>query len=108
MRTPVVVELDPVADHATGVLLVLEAVPVDTRLLQGAALDHAVLLRTVRGDERLPQAVAAHQTRVAATGEDQAVVGPQQEGRTHPAQGAEARDQGLLQRRLSGLGLGAA
>ena len=68
MRAPVVVELDPVADHAAGVLLVLETVAVDALLLQCAddPLDHAVLLRTVRRVELLSQTVAAHQTRVAA------------------------------------------
>lgn len=50
-----VVELDPVADHSHRVLLGFEAVPVDALLLQGAdhALDHAILLRAVRGDELL-------------------------------------------------------
>lgn len=79
-----VVELDPIADHSAGVLLVFEAVAVRALLLQGAddPLDHAVLLRAVRRDELLFQSVAAHQLRVAATGEHQAVVGPQQERRT--------------------------
>lgn len=46
VRAPVVVELDPVADHAAGVLLAFEAVPMCALLLQGAddPLDHPVLL----------------------------------------------------------------
>lgn len=38
------------------------------------ALDHAVLLRAVRGDELLLQPVAFDQCRVAAAGEHQAVI----------------------------------
>lgn len=38
------------------------------------ALDHAVLLRAVRGDELLLQAIAFDQGRVAAAGEHQTVV----------------------------------
>lgn len=55
MRTPVVVELDPVADHPDRVLLALEAIAVCTLLLQRAddTLDHAVLLRAMRRDELL-------------------------------------------------------
>ena len=76
MWAPEVVELDPVTQHAHRMLLGLEAVPVGALLLQGSdePLDHAVLLRAVRGDEFLLQAIAAHQTRVMAAGEDQAVV----------------------------------
>jgi hypothetical protein len=59
---PVVVKLDLVTDHARGVLLTLEAMPVDALFLQGTgdALHHAVLLRAVPGNELLPQAVAAN------------------------------------------------
>jgi hypothetical protein len=87
MRPAVVVEADPVADDAAGVLQRLEAVPVCALLLQGSndAFHHAVLLRRVRLDELLPEAVAAHQGGVAATGEDQAVVAAQQEGGAGPA-----------------------
>ena len=94
-----VVELDPVADHSHRVLLGFEAVPVDALLLQGAdhALDHAVLLRAVRGDELLAQAVAADQSGVVPTGKYQAVVRTQQGRLPYPAQRAEAADQGRLQ-----------
>jgi len=69
VRSAVVVGLDPVADDTHREALDLEAVPVHTLLPQGSnqALEHAVLLRAVRGDEFLLQAVDA-------TGEDQAVV----------------------------------
>ncbi|WP_435166963.1 hypothetical protein [Falsirhodobacter sp. 1013] len=78
----------------------LEAVSVNALLLQRPddALDHAVLLRAVRGDELLAEAVAANQTRVMAAGEDQAVVRSQQELPVDAAQRAEAVDQGMLQR----------
>lgn len=98
-----VVELDPAADHAHGVLLGFEAVAVHALLLQRPdhALHHAVLLRAVRGDELLLQAVAAHQPRVRTTGENQAVVRPQQERRGDAPKRAVARDQHLLQRLIS-------
>ena len=71
MRSAVVVELDPVTDHAHGMALVLEAVPVRALLFQcpDQAQGHAVLLWAVRGDELLLQTVAAHQPGVEATGE---------------------------------------
>ena len=71
MWTLVVVKLNPVADHAAGVLQRLEAIPVLAILLQCTddALDHAVLLRAVCRDEFLTQAVATHQCREAAAGE---------------------------------------
>ncbi len=76
MWTPVVVELDPVADHTGRMLLALEAVTVDALLLQGAddALEHAVLLWAVRGNELLLQTIAAHQPGVVTAGEDQTIV----------------------------------
>lgn len=51
VRAPMVVELDPVADHTGGVLLPFGPVAVNALLLQDAvdAFHHAVLLRTVRG-----------------------------------------------------------
>ena len=100
MWAPVVVEVDPVADEAAGVLQRLEPVPMHALLLERAdhPLDQAVLLRAVRRDEFLAQAVAPNQGREAAAGEDQPVVRTQQERLRHAAQRAEARDQGLLQR----------
>ena len=76
MRAPVVIELNPVADDAHGMLLCLEAMPVDTLFLQRPdhSLDHAVLLRAVGRDELLPQAIATDQAGVVPTGEDQSVV----------------------------------
>src|SRR3546814_16556112 len=81
MWAPGVVELDPVADHPAGVLLGFNALPVRALLLERPddALDHAVLLRAVRRDEFLVQAVALHVARVVASGEQQAVVLSQQE-----------------------------
>src|ERR1044072_4810646 len=101
MRTPAVVEPDPVADHAHRVLLALEAVAMHALLLDRPdhALDQAVLLRAVRRDELLLQAVAAYKARQVAARKHQAVVRAQQEGCTHAAERAVARDQPLLQRR---------
>lgn len=48
-----IVEADRVADDARGVLDALEAVVVNALLLEGAddALDHAILLRAMRGTD---------------------------------------------------------
>lgn len=64
----VVVKTDPIPDHATGVLQSFESVAVHALVFERAdhALDHAVLLGAVRGDELLLQAVALDQGRVAA------------------------------------------
>src|SRR3546814_2153911 len=79
-------------------LLGFKAVPVRALLFQGPddPLHHAVLLRTVRRDELLLQAIAAHQTGVVAAGKHQAIVRAQQEGHRHTAQGAVADNQSLL------------
>lgn len=71
-----VVKADPIADHAVGVLQGFESVAVHALVFERAdhALDHAVLLRAVRGDELLLQAIALDQGCVAAAGEHQAVV----------------------------------
>jgi hypothetical protein len=81
----VVVELDPIADHAAGVLQGFEAVAVDALLFQRAdhPLHETVLLRGVGRDELLLQAVTFDQRRLVAAGEDQAVVRAQQERRLH-------------------------
>lgn len=109
MRTPVVVELDPVADHPDRVLLALEAMAVCTLLLQRAddTLDHAVLLRAMRRDEPLLQAIVAHQPRVVAAGEHQSIVRAQQERHGDAPERAVAGDQGLLQGRSGRAGLAA-
>lgn len=48
MVVEMVVELDPVSDHAIGMLECFEAVAMHTSLLERAshALDHPILLRT--------------------------------------------------------------
>ena len=68
MRAPVVVKQDPIADHSAGVLQSFEAVPMCALLLDRPddALNHAVLLRAVRRNELLTQAVTLHQPRVGS------------------------------------------
>lgn len=110
MWASVVVEADPVADGPCRVLDAVKALAVNALLLPlrpDDTLDHAVLLRAVRRDEFLFQAVASDQSGTAPTGEDEAIVGPQQEFARDLAQGAEPADQGMLQgagsgRRLAG------
>ena len=72
MRAAMIVEADPVTDGAGRMLDAVEALAVDALLLQSAdyALDHAVLLRAVRRDELLLQAVAFDQGGVFPTGEE--------------------------------------
>ena len=71
-----VIKADPICDHTTGVLQCLEAVAMYALVFERSdhAFDHAVLLRAVRGDELLLQAIAFDQGRVAAAGEHQTVV----------------------------------
>lgn len=102
MRAPVVIEMDPVADHRLGLVQRFESMSMHALLLERAdhALDRPVLLGAVRSDELLAQPVASDQRRKAAAGEHQAVVRTQQERYRHPTRRAEPRDQCLLQRRL--------
>ena len=94
MRSPVIVEADPVADGACCVLDAVEALAMDALLLQcpDHALDHAVLLWAVWGDELLLQPVAANQRCELAAGKNQAVVRPQQELVVDAAESSEAAD----------------
>jgi hypothetical protein len=63
----------------------LKPLTMNTLLFQSSdyALDHPVLLGTVRRDELLFQAVASDQGCEASAGEDQAIVRSQQEGLLH-------------------------
>ena len=82
MGSAVVVEVDPVSDCSCCVLQAFEAMPVDALLLEASddAFNHSILLRTVRGDELLFEAIASYKTRVIAARKNQAIVRPKQEG----------------------------
>ncbi|SOC20624.1 hypothetical protein SAMN05877809_1138 [Rhodobacter sp. JA431] len=110
MRATVVVETDPVADDTVGVLDAIEAVAVTALLLDRPddALQHAVLLRAMRGDELVLHAIAAHQRREVATGKNQAIVRPHQEFPVDPAKLSEPADQGVLEHGADGRGLAGA
>jgi hypothetical protein len=111
MRAPVVIKTNPVPDDTTtGVLQSLESMTMNALVLGGSddPLDHAVLLRGVRGDELLLQPIALDQGGVASAREDQAVVRSQKERLLNAAKVPVASDQGLLQRGLCGLGSSAA
>ncbi len=97
MRAPGVVEADPVSNEAGRVLDAFEAVT--ALLLERAdrALDHADLLRAVRGDDLLAPVVAAHEGGEVPAREDQAVVRPQEELPVDAAERAEPSDQGMFQ-----------
>ena len=82
MRSSAVVEIDPVANDAAGMLQRFESMAMDALLFQSPdqALNQAILLRRMRRDELLSQTVTAHQCGIAAACEDQAVVGAQKKG----------------------------
>ena len=77
-----IVEVDPVSDYSGCVLKAFEAMPVDAFLFEcpDYAFDHSVLLRAVRGDELLFQAIASNKTGVIAARKNQAIVRSKQEG----------------------------
>jgi len=72
VRALLVAEDDPVADGTCRVLNAVKALAMNALLFQGPdhTLAYAVLLRAVRCDELLPQAVAFHQGRAFYAGED--------------------------------------
>ena len=109
MRPPAVVKLDPVANHATGMLQRLETMAMDALLFQSPdqTFNQAILLRRMRRNELLPQAIAANQGGIAAAGKDQAVVGAQEKRRLDSTQCAKAGNQRMLQRRFGCLCLAA-
>ena len=100
MRPFVVVEADPISNHARSVLDAVEAVTMNALLLQRPdyTLHHAVLLRAVRGDELLLQAIAPDQCSEVAGGENQAVVRTQKKLLVHTAQSSKPADQGVFER----------
>ena len=102
MRPALVIKPNPVTDDSIGMLQGLKPLTMNTLLFQGSdyTLDHPVLLGTVGRDELLLQAVASDQG-CEASAKDQAIVGSQQEGLPHSAQGSKPRNQGLLQGRFS-------
>lgn len=99
MWPSVVVEADPVSDYAGGVLEAFKAVPVDTLFLQRTdnALDHAILLWAVRGDELLAKSIASDELGVGPAGKNQPVVASKQERLRNPAECSKPGDQRLLE-----------
>jgi hypothetical protein len=99
MWSSVVVEADPVSDHAGRVLEAFKAVAVDTLFLEVTddALDHAVLLWAARGDELLAQAIASDELGLGPAGKNQPVVASKQKRLRNPAERSERGDQRLLE-----------
>lgn len=87
-----VVKLNPVGNHPTGVLQRLESMPMHALLFKHTdhQFDHAVLLWAMRRDELLPQAIAANQRRVISARKNEPVIASQQERLRNPPQRAEA------------------
>lgn len=59
-------------------------------------LNHPILLRAARRDEHLAQTLAAYQSRIVATREEQPVVASPQEGLQHVPERTEPDDQSML------------
>ncbi len=97
MRAFLVIEPYPVPNHPTRMLQCLKLLPMDTLLLDCSndPLHQTVLLRAMRRDEFLLQAIAFHQFGVAATCKYQPVVASQKERGCYTAQGAITVDQGF-------------
>ena len=89
----------PVADGACGVLDAVKALAMDALLLgrPDHAFDHAILLRAVRRDKLLLQALAANQRGVFLACEDQAIVRLQKEFLRHLSERAEPVDQRMFE-----------
>ena len=98
MRTPSVVKLDPIREHATRMLQCLKAMAMHTLLFQGAddTFNNSILLRRIGGDKFLLQAVTADQCSVLPTTEDEPIVRPQQEGCRYAPEGPESREECLF------------
>lgn len=81
MSALLVVEGDAVSDYPCSVHLAFETMPVHALLFQRSdhSLHQSVLLRAVWRDELLLRAIAAHQSRVVAAAEHQAIVRSQQD-----------------------------
>ena len=103
-----VVETNPVRYHPTRMLQRLKPLPVHTLLLDRTndPLHQTVLLRAMRRDEFLLQAIAFNQPCVAAACEHQPVVASQQKRHYDSSKRAITVDQGLLQGRLCRARLG--
>jgi len=94
MRALVVVPLDPVPNDPPRLLKALERVLPDTLLFQAPKkpFDHAILLRRIRRDELLLQAIVPTGLPKSPTLEDQAVVASQ-DRRPHGVQDTLAMSQ---------------
>ena len=99
MRSVIVVERDPIASGAAGVGDALEALAVYALFFEWSdqSLHHAVLLRTMRCDELLLQAITPDGSGVFAGCKNQPVVAAEQEWRLHSPQCPELCDQRVLQ-----------
>ena len=66
MGSAIIVEVDPVSDCSCGVLNALEAMPMYALLFEcpDHTFVHSVLLRAMRRDELLFEAIASDETRV--------------------------------------------
>ena len=96
-----VVEADPLSDDTRGVLLGFEAMTMHALLFQRPddALDHAVLLWTMRRDELLPETITTHEARVGPRGKNEPIVRPQKERGCDTSERPEPCDQRLFERR---------
>ena len=93
-----IVEVDPIANCSCCVLKAFEAMPVDALLLQGPndSLDHPVLLRAVRRNELLLQAVASDQVSECEAGKNKTIIGAEEERALDLSERSVPRNESLL------------
>ena len=93
-----IVEVDPISNGSGCVLKAFEAMPMDALLFQRTndAFDHAVLLRTVRRNKLLLQAVTSDELSECQTGKNKAIIGTQEERTLDLPQRSVASNESLL------------
>ncbi len=80
MGPPGFVKVDPLSDDTGGLLLRVDPMTVQALLFKSSdnRFNRTILLRTVRRDELLTNAVAGHHPRVRSRRDNQPVVRPQE------------------------------
>ena len=93
-----IVEVDPISSCSCCMLEAFEAMPVDALLFQrpNDAFDHPVLLRTMRRNELLLEAVTSDQLSECEAGKNEAIIGTQEERTLDLPQRSVASNESLL------------
>lgn len=80
MWPAMVIKMNPVTNHSTGMLQGFKSLPMHTLLLQRSndTLHYSILLRAMERDELLLQCIASDQDGVASASKNKSIVRPQQ------------------------------